>query len=218
MTADGELILLHDSRLERTTDGRGRAAALPLSAIRRHDAGSWFAPEFAGERVPTLGEALGVLAELGLGANIEIKPDRRRARETGAAVAAMVARAWPEELPAPLLSSFDRRALAAAAEAAPGLARGVLYRAMPRNWRRTVLRLGAVSVHADHRRLTPLRVGEIRAAGYPLLAYTVNDPGRAATLLQWGVNAIFSDRPGAILAALAVATPRQAAAAGLNSR
>ena len=76
LTADGELILLHDDRLERTTDGSGRARALPLSAIRRHDAGSWFDPAFTGERVPTLAEAIEVLAELGLGANVEVKAGR----------------------------------------------------------------------------------------------------------------------------------------------
>ena len=218
LTADGEPIVLHDPRLQRTTDGRGRAAALTLAAIRRHDAGGWFASEFRGERVPTLAETLAVLGELGLGANIEIKPDRRRARETGAVVAAMIAQTWPAILPAPLISSFDQQALLAVAENAPGLARGLLYRAVPRNWRRTALRLGAVTIHADHRRLKPGQVGEIRAAGYPVLAYTVNNPDRAACLFDWGVNAVFSDVPDQILAALAAAAPRQAAAAGLNSR
>ena len=54
LTGDGELVLLHDERLERTTSGRGKARALPLAAIRRYDAGGWFAPTFAGEQVPTL--------------------------------------------------------------------------------------------------------------------------------------------------------------------
>src|SRR5271167_1963256 len=53
LTADGQLILLHDERLERTTDGSGKARSLPLSMIRRHDAGGWFGPSFTGERVPT---------------------------------------------------------------------------------------------------------------------------------------------------------------------
>jgi glycerophosphoryl diester phosphodiesterase len=217
MTGDGELILLHDSRLDRTTDGKGRAAAQDLARIRRHDAGAWFAPEFSGERVPTLAETLAVLGEEGLGANVEIKPDRRRARETGAAVAAAISRDWPRHLPAPLLSSFDRRALAAAAETAPDIARGVLFRALPRGWHRIARRLGAATINADHRRLSPVQIAEIRAAGYPLLAYTVNDPVRARHLFDRGVSAVFSDMPQAILAALAAAAPRQAAAASVNS-
>ena len=216
LTGDGELIVLHDARLDRTTDGRGRAAALPYAEIRRHDAGAWFAAEFAGERVPTLRETLEILGALQLGANVEIKPDRRRARETGTAVGAALARNWPRHLPPPLLSSFDLHALEAAAEAAPAIARGILYRAVPRNWRRTAERLGAATINADHRRLSPVRIGEMRAAGYPVLAYTVNDPERAATLFGWGVSAVFSDRPEAILASLTAAGPRQKAAAGLD--
>jgi glycerophosphoryl diester phosphodiesterase len=165
--------------------------------------------------VPTLEEAIAVLAEVGLGANIEIKPDRARARETGAA-AALVAAKWPARLPPPLLSSFDRRALEAAAAAAPGVARGILFHAVPRRWRRAAERLGASTINADHRRLAPARVAEIRAAGYPVLAYTVNDPARAMTLFQWGVSAVFCDAPQAILAALAAGAPRQAAAPGLD--
>ena len=78
MTADGELILLHDDRLERTTDGRGKARKLSLAAIRRFDAGAWFDPQSVGEPVPTLCEVIAVLSELGLGANIELKSERGR--------------------------------------------------------------------------------------------------------------------------------------------
>jgi len=58
MTADGEFVLMHDPTVNRTTDGRGLVSKMTLAEIRRLDAGSWFAPEFAGERVPTLREAL----------------------------------------------------------------------------------------------------------------------------------------------------------------
>src|SRR4029077_10733853 len=76
LTGDGALVLCHDPRLDRTTDGKGWVSARTLTAIRQCDAGSWFAPSFAGERVPTLDEALVLAAELDLGANVEIKADR----------------------------------------------------------------------------------------------------------------------------------------------
>ena len=87
LTADGRPVLLHDNRLERTTDGRGRVSALSLAAVRRHDAGRWFHSSFAGERVPTLEQALMLLAELGLGANVELKAARGNEAATGALVA-----------------------------------------------------------------------------------------------------------------------------------
>jgi len=212
LTADGELILLHDDRLDRTTDGRGKARALTLSAIRHRDAGSWFDWSFAGERVPTLAEAIAVLAELGLGANIELKAERRCAAETGAAAAELLTRLWPSHLPAPLISSFVAEAVAAARDCTPAIARGLLVRAVTRNWRRHADSLGCTIINADHRLLRPAVVAEIRKAGYPVLAYTVNDAARARELFDWGVSAVFSDVPHLILAGLPAGLPQPAAA------
>lgn len=201
LTADGELILLHDDRLERTTDGRGKARALPLAAIRRCDAGVRFGPAFAGEGVPTLAEALGVLVELGLGANIELKAARGDGPETGAAAADLLARLWPRQLPGPLISSFHTEALTAARERAPEFPRGLLFRIIPRDWRLRAEALSGAAIGADHRLLRPAGVAEIRKSGYPVLAYTVNDPVRARELFAWGVASVFSDVPHLILAA-----------------
>lgn len=203
LTADGRAVLLHDNRLRRTTDGRGKLTELSLAALRNYDAGARFGPSFAGERVPTLEEAITLLAELGLGANIELKAARGREAETGAVVAGLLARLWPSELPAPLISSFHRPALAAARASAPAITRGVLFRAVPRNWHAIAHSLGCATIHADYLTLRQALVSEIREAGYPLLAYTVNDPGRARILFDWGVTGVFSDAPGLLVDALA---------------
>lgn len=58
MTADGEFVIMHDAAVDRTTDGKGLVSRMTLADIRKLDAGSWFSPDFAGERVPTLREAL----------------------------------------------------------------------------------------------------------------------------------------------------------------
>src|SRR5687767_7844700 len=59
LTTDGQVIALHDATLDRTTSGTGPVAVLTLAEVQSLDAGSQFAPEFAGERVPTLAEVLG---------------------------------------------------------------------------------------------------------------------------------------------------------------
>ncbi|HEY3912167.1 MAG TPA: glycerophosphodiester phosphodiesterase [Stellaceae bacterium] len=210
LTGDGELVLLHDERLERTTNGRGKVGAQPLAAIRHCDAGAWFDPSFAGEGVPTLAETIEVLAELGLGANIEIKAARGRAAATGAATAELLARRWPRELPAPLISSFLGEALTAARDCMPAIARGWLVGAVPRDWREQAGRLGCAAIHADHRRLRPAIVAEIRHAGYAVLAYTVNNSARARELFAWGVASVFSDVPDIILAGAPAGAPRPA--------
>jgi glycerophosphoryl diester phosphodiesterase len=57
-TRDGALVSMHDADVRRTTDGRGLVRDLTLAELRRLDAGRWFAPVYAGERVPTLREIL----------------------------------------------------------------------------------------------------------------------------------------------------------------
>jgi glycerophosphoryl diester phosphodiesterase len=198
LTADGAPVLCHDAALDRTTTGRGPVSALTLAAVRECDAGIRFDPAFAGERVPTFEEALLLTAELGLAANIEIKSERGREYATAAAVAAIVARLRGHIGPV-LVSSFLPNAIAAMRALAPDVPRAVLFRLIPRGWAAMALRLGCVAIGADHRRLRPSRVAEIRGAGYSLLAYTVNDPARARLLFAWGVTSVFSDVPDIIL-------------------
>ncbi|MGO8920072.1 MAG: glycerophosphodiester phosphodiesterase, partial [Stellaceae bacterium] len=195
LTRDGRAILLHDDTLERTTTGRGAALTLSFEEIRRFDAGAWFGPGFRGERVPSLEETIELLAELGLGAVVELKPAPGAEGATGHAVAALVAERWPASLPAPLLSSFKPAALAAARAAAPQLERALLVGAVPRLWREQVAALGCGLLHVDQRRLDRIVVAELTGAGLAVFAYTVNLPERAQELFSWGVDAVFSDCP-----------------------
>lgn len=58
VTSDGELVLMHDSTMDRTTDGTGAVSSYTLAGIKTLDAGSWFSPAFIGEQVPTMDEAI----------------------------------------------------------------------------------------------------------------------------------------------------------------
>ena len=80
LTRDDEIVVLHDEILDRTTDGRGRVAALDFADVRKLDAGNWFAPRFAGTRVPTLADALATARRLGLALLVEIKERQRPTR------------------------------------------------------------------------------------------------------------------------------------------
>src|SRR3989441_7724182 len=71
LTRDGQVIVMHDWTLERTTDGAGAVRERSLAEIRRLDAGAWFGSAFRGTRVPTLAE---VLAAVALPVNVELKP------------------------------------------------------------------------------------------------------------------------------------------------
>ena len=208
LTADGAPVVCHDDRLARTTGARGRISKLPLAAIRQLDAGSWFAASFAGERIPTLRAALTCCRELGLGANVEIKAERGCGPATAGAVVSCLER-LAGYLPPILISSFLTDAVAEAATLAPSVPRGILWRKIPRNWAKTAAQLGCATIHCGHADLTENISAKIRAAGYQLLAYTVNDAARARQLFGWGIASVFSDAPdiigGATAGELAVA-------------
>ena len=73
LTKDGEVLVIHDSDIERTTGLVGNVKDLTLAQLKALDAGSWKGPKFAGERLPTLGEALDLAKERKIGVYVEIK-------------------------------------------------------------------------------------------------------------------------------------------------
>ena len=206
LTRDLVPILIHDETLERTTDGHGRVPDYDLAAIQALDAGAKFAPGFAGERVPTLEEAVALLLELGLGANVEIKPALGHETATGAKVAAALAELWPADGPPLLLSSFERPALAAALHAAPHLPRGLLAQALPADWAEAMAASACTTLHLDQQAVDAGLMARLDAAGVPVLLYTVNEPARALELLGQGAAGLFTDEPDTLLAALAASS------------
>ncbi len=73
LTKDGEVIVIHDDTIDRTTGAKGTVAEMTLAELKRYDAGTWFDPKFAAQRLPTLGEALDLAKERRIGVYIEIK-------------------------------------------------------------------------------------------------------------------------------------------------
>jgi len=194
LSADKVPLLIHDETLDRTTSGRGAVAATPYAELASLDAGAWFGPEYRGERVPSLEQAGKLCVELGLWANVEIKPARGLERETAAAAANLALKLWHGASPAPLLSSFQPVSLETARAAAPQLDRGYLTDRIGSGWDEAARALGCASVHCNCKYLTEAQANEVRAGGYWLLCYTVNDPEIARRLFSWGTDAIFTDR------------------------
>ena len=201
LTADNAIVMFHDDLLERTTSGKGAVARATLAELRMLDAGSSFSPAFAGEKIPTLKETVGVLADLGLDCHLEIKPSPGREIETGGTVIGELARLWPSERPLPLVSSFSRASLKAARERQPEWPMGALFDDHPRDWLEWARAIGAVSIHCWHKTLTQSWARAIKDQGFLLLVYTVNDIDHARQLFGWGVDSVFTDMPGRLLEA-----------------
>jgi glycerophosphoryl diester phosphodiesterase len=187
--------LFHDEHLSRTTNGRGRVADHDLVELKRLDAGARFDPAFRDERIPTLNEAIDVLQTLGLGANVEIKPEADREAETAQVVFRTLKTFWPSGLPPPVVSSFSTLALAVSAAGAPEWEHALLVQTVPYDWRRRLAAIGSTALHCNARRLDRGRAAEVIAAAVPLRCYTVNSVRMARKLFAWGVSALFTDAP-----------------------
>lgn len=194
LSQDGQIFLLHDDTLERTSNGWGVAGDLPWEKLIQLDAGDWYSAEFRGERLPLLSEVTARCAQHGMAANIEIKPTTGTEEATGRAIALAARQLWQDQAIPPLLSSFSFDALAAAQQAAPELPRGLLLDQWDDHWQALTQQLDCVSLHINHKALTAERVALLKAAGLHILVYTVNQPARAQELLNWGVDSICTDR------------------------
>lgn len=203
LSGDGVPVLHHDEELGRTARGRGRVSETLLAELQALDAGSHFSEAFPDVRVPTLEQALEALQALDLRPNVELKTPAGGERRTVEAALQVMRRVWPPEREPPLLSAFDEAALAACRDLAPDWPRGLISRTLPAGWFATMRRLDCVSLHLRHQRLTRRRVRAVKAAGYPLAAYTVNSPERARALVAWGVDCLITDAPHLIGPALA---------------
>jgi glycerophosphoryl diester phosphodiesterase len=186
LAGDGTPVLIHDETVDRTTNGRGEVSKLSfpeLSAFKTQN----------NESIPTYADAVRVCRELGIWANVEIKPAKGYGGATGAAVAQRAADLWRGADAPPLLSSFSREALARAREAAPALPRGLLVGRIPPDWQARMRELDCAALHCDYKHLGRQTAEQVRAAGFAILVYTVNAPEDVQRLLGWGVDCIVTD-------------------------
>lgn len=194
LSADDVPIVLHDDTLERTSNGKGRAADFRYAELARLDFGGWHSPAYAGEPIATLYSIAAYTRANGIHSNIEIKPSLGMETHTGERVAQLAQQLWEGASLPPLLSSFSETALAAARDAVPELPRALLIEeALPADWRERTAWLECRGLNLNDRYTTQEIVSQVRAAGLSLAVWTVNDPARAQELLSWGCNAIITD-------------------------
>jgi glycerophosphoryl diester phosphodiesterase len=195
LTADGVPILMHDATLDRTTNGTGFVAAKTAAEVARLDAGGKHHRAFAVEPAPTFRAALQACAQLGLWANVEIKPTPGTEAETGRMAASTVAaHAAAHPAAAIVLSSFSVPALRQAMQVAPAIPRALLTESIPADWREQLAAAGASALHTAAQGISAARIAPLCNSGALLACYTVNDRATADALFAVGVSAIFTDR------------------------
>ena len=203
---DGELFLMHDTTLARTTDVRARfprrrrpwlLADFTSEEIRRLDAGSWLSPEYAGEPVPTLAEAVAVVRAGGVGLQLELKaPALYPGLATDVARLVDDVPGWPGT-PASsdrlLVQSFSLEAVKELADAAPSIPVGLLGTPA----RADLGRLGTWvdEVNPGHHLVDAGYVDAVHRAGMECVVWTVNRAAAMRRAVRCGVDGVITDRP-----------------------
>jgi glycerophosphoryl diester phosphodiesterase len=203
LTADGHVVVFHDWKVDRTTNGKGSLASLSLDDLRSLDAGAWRSERFRGERVPTLEELL-ELALPHTQLNLELKC--RAGAETAhlLAMTAIAAVSQRDGFAGVIFSSFDVETLEAVRDVSPYAQIGLLWSVPPFDLAWELARdLGAIAFHPDVATVTPELVGRAHDHGLAVHVWTVNDVTRMVELVRMGVDGIFSDFPGRMLEARA---------------
>lgn len=195
LSRDGIPVLLHDDTLERTSNASGLAGDFTLAELSAWDFGAWHSSAYAGEPIATLSSIAAFTLANQIHSNIEIKPTTGQETETGRIVALAAQQLWAKASLPPLLSSFSEASLAAARQAAPTLPRALLIEEqVPADWPQRLERLGCCGLNLNDAYTDQALVRAIRQAGYTVAVWTVNDAERARELLDWGCNAIFTDK------------------------
>jgi glycerophosphoryl diester phosphodiesterase len=198
LTRDHVPVLMHDPQFGRTVAGKGEVAAHTAAQLVQRNAGAWFGKrDYAKETVPLFEDVVRYCRSVQLHMNIEIKPAPGHEAITGEAVARETLRLFadePEPGKWPLFSSFKADALAAAQRTAPTIQRAMLYSAVPTHWQEQLQRLGCCALHTNYRNLSSATAHAVKAAGYGLLVYTVNDVDSARTMFSLGVDALCTDQ------------------------
>lgn len=199
LTADQEVVVLHDQTVDRTTNGKGDLRSFTLSALKGLDAGSWFDVKFREERIPTLNEVFEKFKNQ-LFLNIELTNYQT---PNDGLVNKVVERVIDHGLQKHILfSSFNPDNLHEAGKLLPDTPRGLL---IPELWRgrrarQTKLREeGYQAIHPFLMDVTPNLIKHAHASGTRVHVWTVNIGFVMRLLFRWGVDGIFTDNPALAL-------------------
>ena len=204
MSRDGQLVVIHDATVDRTTNGKGRVGDMPFEALRELDAGGWFAPRFEGERLPSLEEVFAVVteAERESGRERWLFIELKHGGETypGIEEALLRAIAHSELATRIAVISFDHRAIARIQALEPRLQTGVLYDARPVDSVSLAQAAGAGWIGPAVKWVDKGEVASARRSGLEVFVWTANQEDAMRRVLELGVTAVGSDYPDRLLA------------------
>jgi glycerophosphoryl diester phosphodiesterase len=195
MTCDGEVVVIHDATVNRTTDGRGRVAAMSAAAIKRLDAGVRFGAEFRGERIPTLAEVAQALGAGGggrcggpCGMDVELKAPGLEARVCD------ILRGC-SAVERTIISSLDWDQLKIVARREPGLRLALLGKKAPAALLEAAAAMHAFAIAPRFDIADAALCAEAHRRGLAVYVWTVDDAPTMRRLIAAGVDGIMTNNP-----------------------
>jgi glycerophosphoryl diester phosphodiesterase len=212
LSRDGEVVVFHDEKLSRCTNGKGRIADYTLMELKKLDAGTWFSKEYKDAKIPTLIEAL-TLCKDKIAVNVEIKTEAITENISGGieekSMNIVEMKGMWEHV---VFSSFDPRAIKHLKEidrtvaAAVKIAAAVLFEKGYYGSRfpsEIIELLGADAFNCSKNELSKKWLTNLKLNNIPVNIYTVNDKKNMRRFLELGVSGIFTNKPDILKAVLA---------------
>jgi glycerophosphoryl diester phosphodiesterase len=196
-SADGELIVCHDSSVDRTTNGQGEIRLMTVQELKELDAGSWFNPRFSSEKLPLLEEVFALLP-----ADIIINVEVKCAYSPRLEQRLLELLVPNNRLQSVIVSSFDHKILVKLKRAEPSLKIGLLYAANFQNHRQMADSAGVevYSLHPNYRLIDTEDIVDAVQHGMRVYPYTINGEDEWRIALDANVSGIITDYPGRLKA------------------
>ncbi|ACT06940.1 glycerophosphoryl diester phosphodiesterase [Dickeya chrysanthemi Ech1591] len=195
LTRDCQPVIIHDDRVDRTTNGRGLVAGLTLAEIRRLEARAQYGEAFAGVTIPTLQELITCVLELDMGLQLELKPTAGDDVETAEVALAVLKSMWPANRERLFLSSFSVRSIQAAARLMPDVPRAFAVVVPPKKPLALLQETHCQILHCLSELLDEDAQRILTDSGIEYAVAVVNDAAQARRFLDNGAQTVLSDIP-----------------------
>jgi glycerophosphoryl diester phosphodiesterase len=198
LSIDGQVVVLHDQTVDRTTNGTGNVSRLPFAVLKSLDAGTWFSEQFRGETIPSLDEVFEIFGKL-LNINVELTNYATPGDDLVAKVVDLVKKHNLQN--STLFSSFFTRNLRKARLLLPEVPRGLLTMSGWLGfWGRTFSwRSDYFALHPTLADVNAGLINRVHATGKRIHVWTVNAEEDLMRMIGLGVDGIFTDIPGLAL-------------------
>ncbi|MGM9568748.1 MAG: glycerophosphodiester phosphodiesterase [Phascolarctobacterium sp.] len=201
LSKDGQVVIIHDEKLDRTTNGTGNVRDYTLEELRKLDASYIYAGQMGINPIPTLEEYCAWVAGTDLVTNVELKTGVYPYAGIEEKVWALLQKYHLENKV--IISSFNHFSILRMKELAPNLKYGLLEESWLLTPGAYVASAGVACYHPYHGSLTPETVAEVKSHNIEINTFTVNDEESVKRLRALGVESVIGNFPDMVKRVLA---------------